>query len=148
MKHSILPITAVMLVIAFSGAGASLPASVEHTEEQPIAWALSERECVAFGVFAEARGKSALEQAAIAAVIRNRMDGTDVGGMCEVVATMPELLGVQAWQDERAPWAIDEAAWLAAQLIVEAVWADDYAITPWRCGQAIAFTPDGAAPLA
>ncbi len=103
--------------------------------------------CIALAVFGEARGESYLGQALVAQVILNRLraEPEKYADPCDVVNEMDQFHAVRDWDFPRNPSAIDEAAWIRAIEVTQAVTMGDYVISPPECAEATHFY-SGPAP--
>ncbi|WP_440221868.1 hypothetical protein ACQQ2N_12295 [Dokdonella sp. MW10] len=106
--------------------------------------------CIALVVFAEARGRSWLEQGLVARAIVNRQaelgDGADA---CDVVLEQGYSEALDAWPYPRSPWDLDERSWQRALDVARVIVDDDYDL-PRDCAAMTHFTsaPAGSLPSA
>ena len=105
---------------------------VEHDDR------IGARDCLALVIFSEARGESWLGQAAVAQVVINR--AVEAGeGVCDVAMAPGQFHGLEKWPYPRRPAEIDEAAWLKAREVADAVIDGDYTVEPPSCRSATYF---------
>jgi spore germination cell wall hydrolase CwlJ-like protein len=104
--------------------------------------------CIALATFGEARGESALGQAAVATTIINRSgDPRYPGDPCKIIFQPNQYQGAEKWRYKQ-PWRSEPAAWGATLQIVNATINNQYVIQLGACATATNFyNPKKAHPM-